>query len=106
MIRVRVRGATHSVLEPYAEEDWSDIDPGIEAACAAYRAGGKEQLAFDPASAAMVADGLLTLANGEDDIAENQRSHPEERAMARRARDGLTALRSRVFDIAYPQHRA
>jgi hypothetical protein len=99
--RFRVAGFAEATLFAYAEEAWPE-DPDLDAACAAFRAGGRIALLVEPGSARAVVAGLHRLANTEDEIAEEERRwHPARRdadraRMARAAASGLSTLALRV----------
>ena len=99
-VRVPVSGWAVSTLTAYAEEDWSEEDPGIEAVCAAYQAGKGRALVVSMENAAIVCEGLVTLSNTEDEAAERRNTPPETRRMARWASLGLSGLHSRVWRAA------
>lgn len=99
-----------STLEVYAAEDWREVpDAGdLEAACAAYRAGGPyltgdapRRLVFTEEDAPRVAAGLVELCNTEDELAEgrNRLEDPERRRWARHASRGLSTLAARVWAL-------
>jgi len=100
--RLPVRGYALSTLAAYAEERWDEEAPEIEAACAALRAGGGSTLLVAPEEALLVASGLVTLSNSEDEDVEREarlpaaRRDPERLRMLRAARSGLSTLAVRV----------
>ncbi len=103
MFTVRLSALALSTVEIYADEDWTEDAPEIEAVCAAWRAGGRRaRLLVDPATADLVRDGLVTLGNTEDEQAEGRNRHPdpEVRRIARGACSGLGASSGLLFDEA------
>lgn len=102
-MRIPVRGWAASTLEAYAEEDWSEDDPSLEAVCAAFRRGGGRALVVDHAGVDQVLDGLTTLSNTEDARAEDKnarRSDPEGTRFARWASNGLSRLSTQLCRAA------
>lgn len=102
-IREPIRGHALTVLAAYAEQDWSgDDDADIAAACDALRAGDGRALVLCPSRAADVADGLVYLANIEDEGATRTAAHdPELSRMMRAACTGLSGAAVRVRTAAW-----
>lgn len=103
MITVTLSPLATSTVQIYADEDWTDDAPEIEAVCRAWRAGGRrERLVVDPAEVEQVIDGLTTLSNTEDENAEGRNRHPdpEVRRIARGACQGLSGASSRLGRMA------
>ena len=101
--RYPVRGYAGSTLTAYAEQDWTEDAPEIEAVCAAFRAGDHRALVVKEGMEDQVDAGLTVLSNIEDAVAEDERrrlprNRDVERArMARAAAAGLSTLALRVL---------
>lgn len=101
-IREPIRGHALTVLAAYAEQDWGDDDADIAAACDALRAGDGRALVLCPSRADAVADGLVYLANIEDEGATRTAAHdPELSRMMRAACTGLSGAAVRVRTAAW-----
>ena len=108
MIRIRLAAFAVSTVEIYASEDWTTDAPEIEAVCRAWRdSGGKSWIDVEPSEGETVLDGLITLANTEDDEAERLRKYPrvadregsqEQQKYARNACHGLSGAASRLAE--------
>ena len=99
MTRILLAPFAASTVALCAEEDWTEDDADIEAACAAWRATPGEAIGVTPATASAVARGLIALANAEDAVAESGSTPSDERRHARHARDGLSTAARRVMSI-------
>lgn len=101
-IREPIRGHALTVLAAYAEQDWVDDDADIAAACDALRAGGGRALVLCPSRADTVADGLVYLANIEDEGATRTAARdPGLARMMRAACAGLSGAAVRVRTAAW-----
>jgi hypothetical protein len=106
VIRVRLADFAASTVEIYASEDWSEEAPQIEAVCRAWRESGRTNwLNVEPEQAETVIDGLVVLANTEDDEVERLGRLPrlaereacgEQRKYAKAACSGLSGAASRL----------